>query len=89
MSTADARASEPSLASVQDAVSEILSNEGLTFAAKSSYDSRQVYSLQEAAVRTGVAVEWMTGSVKASFGGDWMSRRTSIMVRSSSFGAGP
>jgi len=72
---------EPTQAAVQDAIDDVLRSENLSFAAKSTYDARQVYSLNEAAVKAGVAVEWMSGSVKASFDGEWGSSKTSYIVK--------
>ncbi len=72
---------EPSLAAVQQAVGEILNSGTVNFAAKSNYDARQVYSLNEAAVKAGIAVEWMSGSVQASFGGTWTEHKTSYVVK--------
>ena len=50
-------------------------------AAKSNYLAETAYSANEASVKMGVAVSWMNGSVKASFAGSWLSKKTTMVVR--------
>jgi len=71
----------PTLASVQTAIADMLQDADVTFAAKASYVAEQAHSLQEAALKAGVSADWMTGSVKSSFSGDWNTERSTFVVR--------
>ncbi len=72
---------EPSLASAQAAIADILSGGEVQVAAKASFVAEQAHSLEEAALKAGVSASWMTGSVKTSFEGDWTARRSTFVVR--------
>ena len=72
---------EPSLASAQEAIADILSGGEVQVAAKASFVAEQAHSLEEAALKAGVSASWMTGSVKTSFEGDWTTRRSTFVVR--------
>ena len=71
----------PSLAQTQAAIASILGGGDVHLAAKASFVAEQAYSLQEAALKAGVSADWMTGSVKTSFEGDWTTSRTTFVVR--------
>lgn len=71
----------PSLASTRDGIASILSTDGVKIAAKSSYLAETAYSMNEAALKIGVSASWMSGSVKASFDGSWMTKKTTMVVR--------
>jgi thiol-activated cytolysin len=72
---------DPTQASVQAAVAGILSAKDIHLAAKASYVAEQVHSLEEGALKAGVAVDWMTGSVKSSFDGSFSKKRSTFIVR--------
>jgi hypothetical protein len=71
----------PSLASTREAVAGIFGQNPVRLAAKSNYLAETAYSANEASVKMGVAVSWMNGSVKASFAGSWLSKKTTMVVR--------
>ena len=71
----------PSLASTREAVAGIFGQNAVRLAAKSNYLAETAYSANEASVKMGVAVSWMNGSVKASFAGSWLSKKTTMVVR--------
>ncbi len=71
---------QPSLASTQDAISQVLAGGSLRFPTKVNYRAEEAHSLVEAASKVGVAVEWMSGSVKSSFDGAWADEKTTYMV---------
>jgi hypothetical protein len=71
----------PSLASTREAISQMLSQGSVHLAAKSNYLAETAYSMNEASVKMGVAVSWMNGSVKANFSGNWLSKKTTMVVR--------
>lgn len=73
--------SSPSLASTRDAIGGILAQDGVRLAAKSNYLAETAYSMNEASLKMGVAVSWMNGSVKASFSGSWLAKKTTMVVR--------
>lgn len=73
--------SSPSLASTRDAIAGILAQDGVRLAAKSNYLAETAYSMNEASLKMGVAVSWMNGSVKASFSGSWLAKKTTMVVR--------
>jgi hypothetical protein len=75
------RLSDPSHASTRDAIADILSRDGVKLAAKSSYLAEAAYSMNEAALKVGVAASWMSGSVKANFAGSWLTKKTTMVVR--------
>ncbi len=71
----------PSLASTREAISGMFAGSPVRLAAKSNYLAETAYSANEASVKMGVAVSWMNGSVKASFAGSWLSKKTTMVVR--------
>jgi len=71
----------PSLAATRDAIAEVIGKEGVKFAARSSYLAETAYSMNEAALKVGLSASWITGSVKTHLSGDWLTRRTSMIVR--------
>jgi thiol-activated cytolysin len=72
---------EPSLAATREGVASILAQDGVRLAAKSNYLAETAYSMNEASLKMGVAVSWMNGSVKASFSGSWLAKKTTMVVR--------
>lgn len=72
---------EPSLASTREAVSAIFAQSPVHLAAKTNYLAETAYSMNEASVKMGVAASWMNGSVKASFAGSWLAKKTTMVVR--------
>ncbi len=72
---------EPSLATVNDAIGQILNSEQINFAAKSVYSGQQVYSFDQAAVAVDLAVSWANGAVAATFDGDWQTRKTRFVLK--------
>jgi len=71
----------PSLATTREAISGMFAQSPVRLAAKSNYLAETAYSANEASVKMGVAVSWMNGSVKASFAGSWLSKKTTMVVR--------
>jgi thiol-activated cytolysin len=71
----------PSLATTQTAIADMLHGAEVSFAAKASFVAEQAHSLEEAALKAGVSADWMTGSVKTSFEGDWTNERSTFVVR--------
>lgn len=71
----------PSLATVNDAIGQILNSEDISFAAKSVYSGQQVYSFDQAAVAVDLAVSWANGAVAATFDGDWQTRKTRFVLK--------
>jgi hypothetical protein len=71
----------PSLATTREAVSEMFAQNPVRLAAKSNYLAETAYSMNEASLKMGVAVSWMNGSVKASFAGSWLTKKTTMVVR--------
>ena len=72
---------KPTLAATRDAVSEIFANQKVQLPAKSNYLAETAYSMNEAALKLGVSAKWMTGSMKASFGAEWITKKTTMVVR--------
>jgi thiol-activated cytolysin len=72
---------QPSLATVNDAIGEILNSKKISFAAKSVYSGQQVYSFDQAAVAVDLAVSWANGAVAATFDGDWQTRKTRFVLK--------
>lgn len=71
----------PSLSATRDAIAGLLSQGGVRLAAKSNYLAETAYSMNEASLKMGVAASWMNGSVKASFAGSWLTKKTTMVVR--------
>lgn len=71
----------PSLASTREAVAAIFAQSPVHLAAKTNYLAETAYSMNEASVKMGVAASWMNGSVKASFAGSWLAKKTTMVVR--------
>ncbi len=71
----------PSLASSRQAIGSILGQDGVHLAAKSNYLAETAYSMNEASLKIGVDASWMSGSVKASFQGSWVEKKTTMVVR--------
>lgn len=72
----------PSLASVTDAVSKILSqNLTVEQPAKVTYTQTTMNSVEEAFLKLGASYKWMTGSVKGSFQQSKINTKSRFMVR--------
>ncbi len=70
----------PSNASMQEAIGEILRGGPVSSAARVSYRAARVHSLEEAALKVGVDVGWLGGSVKAKFEGGYKNTQTTFFV---------
>lgn len=71
----------PSHASAQAGIAKLLDAKDVNLAAKASFIAEQAHSLKEAALKAGLSVDWMSGSVKSSFEGGWAKRRSTFVVR--------
>ncbi|HZH98170.1 MAG TPA: thiol-activated cytolysin family protein [Fimbriimonadaceae bacterium] len=73
---------QPSHASVQEAITDILSSAGeVNFSAKADFTMDRVYSLNHAAYKAGLSLEWMKGDIKAKFDQSSWTESTSVMVK--------
>ncbi len=70
----------PSNASTQEAIGEILRGGDVSSAARVSYRAARVHSLEEAALKVGVDIGWLGGSVKAKFEGGYKNTQTTFFV---------
>lgn len=70
----------PSQATAQDAINHVLKESTLHFPTKVNYRAEEAHSLTEAAAKAGLAVQWLQGSVRASFEGTWTDAKTTMIV---------
>lgn len=70
----------PSLASVHNAIQDILTAESVNYAAKVAYTMHQAHSLNEGAVKAGIAIQFGGNSLNTTFGQQWTQSKTTILV---------
>ena len=81
---ASAKVESPSLASVTEAVNQLVEGHiktGRVQAARATYNYSRFSSLEESALRLGVSAEWMSGSMKSSFETQAKKSASTVLVR--------